>query len=199
MSNKNQGDVTKVMTGTVKFMVAPPGTTLPDLSTSPVVWPVGWRNPGYTEDGLTLGVAPSTVDIQVDEEADPIQVLLDKNKTTVAAKLSQATMDNLGLAIGGSQLTTQAADATHVGTSTLDIGADGAQLTEWMVGFEGLSAVDKTMFRVAIATRAIVKGNVQLAYKRNGKHIIPTDFTCLFDSATGRALRIVEMTAVKTA
>src|SRR5436309_3073927 len=150
--NVNQGDVTKVLVGTVKLMVAPKGTALPDFTQDTITWPVGWVNPGYTDDGLTLAIAPTTVEITVDEEADAIDEILDKVKTSVAAKLSQNTLDNLNMAVAGSTLATQAADATHIGTATLDGPGPGSSITEVMVGFEGKSAAG--FWRVFYATRA---------------------------------------------
>lgn len=195
MGNLNIGDVSKVIVGPVKLMTAPKGTTLPTLTASTITWPVGWTNPGFTEDGLQMGYQPSVVEINVDEESSPIYELLDKEKASLSAKLSQGTLTNLNLAISSATYTAVAAGSGTVGTHQLDVG--GGVMQEIMVGFEGKSP--EGFWRVMLGYRANVKANLSLAFKRTGKMIIPVEFTLLADStkAEGANLfKITDMSAV---
>jgi hypothetical protein len=186
MGNLNIGDVSKVIVGPVKLMTAPKGTSLPAFTGDTITWPSGWVNPGYTEDGLTMGYQPTVVEVLVDEEPSPIYELLDKEKATVAAKMSQGTLDNLKLAISGGTLSVTAAGVGQVALQRLDVG--GGTLQEVMVGFEGLSPAG--FWRVMVAYRANVKANLALAFKRTGKMIIPVEFDLLSDSTKDPGKRL---------
>ncbi|HWR36371.1 MAG TPA: hypothetical protein VN622_10930 [Clostridia bacterium] len=198
MDNLNAGTVAEVLVGPVKFYVAPKGTELPTTTDDTVTWPEAWENPGYTEDGLQMSYTPTIVEITVDEEPNPVDEILDKEKSTLSVKLAQNTFANMKLAISASKLTASPASATEVGTETLSVG--GGTLDEVMVGFQGKNELG--FWRVFIGYRAKAKANLQMSFKRNGKQIIPVEFSLLADStkpAGENVFKIVQKKAPKTA
>jgi len=198
MANLTQGTASEVIVGPARLLIAPIGSTIPTLTSATVVWDAAWKECGYTDAGTDFSYAPSVKDIDVDEEASPVKKLLDKEKANITAKLAQATLDNLHAAISASKLSTAAAaGGGFVGTKTVKVGT--GLLTETMVGLEGLSP--EGFWRVIIGYRAIAQANVQLAFKRTDKTVIPVDFGLLADStkpAGERLFLMVDMIAAAT-
>lgn len=180
-------DAENVLVGSGLLYVAPIGTALPDLTETPVTWPVGWVEVGYTEDGVEIQHAPTFKDIEVDEEMDPVKTVLTGNKMTVAAKLAEATLENMKYAIPGSTITTVAAGVSNVGSKTLKFGSP-ATVPEALVGFQGTSP--EGFERVFIMYRGQQVGTMASSYKKADKVLVPVEFRGLADSSKPKGERL---------
>lgn len=184
------GDTSNILVGSVSLYTAASGTTLPNIDgTTPIVWPAGWTQVGYTDAGVDFTYNPTIQKITVDEEMAPVLFVLNGEEATLAANLAEATLDNLALAISASTKTTAVADSTHDAITTLKFGS--GSLTEIMVGFEGYSPAG--LPRVCIGYRAMAQANIKQTYRRADKIITPVTFSLLADSTktVGQRLCII--------
>lgn len=191
MSNTPTGVASEVLIGPARLLIAPIGTTVPTLDGSviPITWDAAWKEVGYTEDGTMLSYSPTVKDIMVDEEMAPIKKILDAEKATISCKAAQSTLKNLNAAISASIYTHAAATVTDAETSTLDIGS--GDLTEMMVGLEGLSPTGRQ--RIIVAYRGMAQANVQMSFKRGDKTITPIEFGLLADSSQTKGKRLFKI------
>lgn len=67
---------------------------------------------GYTIGGVKVSVATETKDIEVDQEVSPVDTLIQKQALTVVVPLAEYTLENLNMALPGSEIVTDATDAT---------------------------------------------------------------------------------------
>lgn len=173
------GNAANVLVGPARLLIAPIGTALPvvDGTVNPITWVAAWKEVGYTESGTTLAYNPAIKDIVVDEAMAPINKVLDGEKAMFGAQLAEATLQNMNYAIAASILTNSPLDGTHAQIARLDVGS--GSLTQFMVGFEGLSPAG--FQRVIFGYKAIAEANISLAFKRSTKLIIPVQFGLLAD------------------
>lgn len=205
------GDVTQILVGSVILYTAPVGSALPNMDGSrPIVWPppvvspaaTGWTTVGYTDAGVDWSYAPTYKSIRVDEEVADVRKILDNEKCTISAKLSQATLSNLALAISAATFSQSPADASHSALDTLVAGS-GSQ-AEIMVGFQGYSPEalktnpPQQLYRLFVGYRAIVTAKVDNTYKRASQVLTSVEFDLLADSTKSvgqRLFKIVDETA----
>jgi hypothetical protein len=177
MGNIVAGDRDEVIVGSAKMLVADIGTALPVVTGNTLTW-TDWDEVGFTDDGIQLNYNPTVKEIEVDEVIPAVKRFLNGEKCSVLAKLAQATLANLNRAISGSTLTPTAAGGSNSAIDTLEFGSGG--LIEKMVGFEGLSPAGG--FRMFIGYIATAQANVQLAFKRAEKLVIPVEFSLVADT-----------------
>lgn len=192
MGNVTQGTAANIIVGPARMLVAVPGTPLPTLdgTVDPVTWDAAFKEVGFTEDGTVMAYNPTVKDIMVDEAMAAVLKILDGEKCTFSAKLSEATLSNLNRAISASTWTHHAADSTHAEYETLTFGS--GQLAEFIVGFEGL-APGRVYQRIIIGYRAMAQANVSLAFKRSDKVVIPVEFGLLADPTKALGAQLVTM------
>ena len=89
---------------------------------------LGWRDVGYTQDGLEVSNDPSYTDIEVDQLLDAVKVFQDGMSVTLATTFAEATLENLLVAWGqaAATLTSTSSDKTWL----IDGGALGSQPLE---------------------------------------------------------------------
>lgn len=187
------GTSANVISGPGVIYVAPNDGSVadPDLTVSPVVWPVGWKQFGYTDDGVDFQYGPSWKDFDVDEEMAPVDTKLIKEKLSVIMKLAEATLNNLGYAIAGSSLVQVDPTSSTIGTLTL-AGGSAASTSEFKLGFQG-PAPGTNLTRVVIIYRAKSKGTVTVKYQRKDKVIIGVSFEALADGTKAAGARLFKM------
>jgi hypothetical protein len=71
-------------------------------------WGVDWQQAGGTEEGWRLGGESSTTSHNIEEQANPVIVVLDTRTLTISASLAEDTLDSMRLAFGGGTITTTA-------------------------------------------------------------------------------------------
>lgn len=142
---------------------------------------VGWRDVGYTQDGVMVTSDPSWQDVQVDQLLDAAKIFQDGMTLNIATSFAEATLTNL-LVAWGQEDTTISSDAN---SATLDIsgGALGTAPVE-----RGLVAVgngpEKTgtnaySERTYQAYRVLSVESVAHTLARSEATIIPVTFRAL--------------------
>jgi hypothetical protein len=97
----------------------------------------GWRDVGYTQDGLEVATDPSWTDIEVDQLLDAAKIFKDGMGFTVSTTFAEATLENLLVAWG--QADSFVAGSAG-GTTVNEIEIDGGALGQ-APGERGLIAV----------------------------------------------------------
>lgn len=65
----------------------------------------GWRNVGFTQDGLEVATDPSWGEVEVDQLLDSAKIFKDGMSVTLSTTFAEATLDNLLIAWGQSDET----------------------------------------------------------------------------------------------
>lgn len=140
----------------------------------------GWRDVGYTQEGLEIATNPSWGEVQVDQLLDSAKIFKDSMTLNINTTFAEATLENLLVAWG------QQSDTLSTGSVTeLDI--DGGSLGEAPVE-RGLIAVgngkEKTNSndyaeRSYFAYRALSVEAVSTKLSRSEASVIPVSFRIL--------------------
>lgn len=74
----------------------------------------GWRDVGYTQDGLEVSTDPSYTDVEVDQLLDAAKIFKDAMSLSISTSFAEATLENMLVAWGqaDSTLTSTATDKT---------------------------------------------------------------------------------------
>ena len=97
-------DTGAISVGPGLLYIAETGSTEP-TAIDPSTWDVAWTELGYTDAGSEFKVAPTSNDVNVAEETDPVLTIVSTTKTTLTATLAQITAFNLAVAFGGRHVT----------------------------------------------------------------------------------------------
>ena len=171
------GSRVKVSPGTL--YAAPLGTAEPVSLTG--AWPSGWLALGYTDQGSTFSIQPSSEDVTVEEEYWPVSSSITSYSGGVEFAMAELTVQNYLLAlnagIGSAQLS--AAKGTNPDGSLWVEQPDIGQEVRVMLGWDALpkgatsgDAWGRFIFRQCLQT-----GNVQEAHRKGAnKSVIPVSF-----------------------
>lgn len=86
-----------------------------------------WYHLGYTMEGVTLNIEPTYNDVMVDQLLDTARLFKTSQRVTVATSLTEATLENLYVAIGGATGATGDFQSNVLGgTENLVASADGS-------------------------------------------------------------------------
>lgn len=133
----------------------------------PSTWDVAWTELGYTDTGSEFKVAPTSNDVNVAEETDPVLTIVSTTKSTLTATLAQITAFNLGVAFAGGEIT------TGTGVVTFEPPPAGEQAF-YMLGWASLDGSEAlvwrkcqpdgslTLTRAAGATKAGIPVNISI-------------------------------------
>lgn len=179
-------NVANVIAGSALLYLAPKGTALPSLLTHPINWAgASFDTIGYTSTGVQLIYTPTFKDITVDEEMSPVNQILSAEKAEVKVDLAEATIQNLQKVITGSTLTPAGG-----GRQILTFGSPTqAQVTEWVLGFEGPSP-EGSDTAVGILYRVKNTAAVTIHYQRADKVVYSVTWTALADSTKPSGQRL---------
>jgi len=98
-----------------------------------------WYHLGYTMEGVTLNIEPTYNDVMVDQLLDTARLFKTSQRVTVATSLTEATLENMYVAIGGAAGSQGDYQTASAGASYNQIAiADGSAST---LGAAGASAV----------------------------------------------------------
>src|SRR5687768_11847985 len=94
-----------IIVGAASLFIGPSGTTAPAVvgTTSyrtTMAGAAGWRDVGYTQDGLEVATDPSFADVEVDQLLDAAKIFKDGMGLSVSTTLAEATLENLLVAWG---------------------------------------------------------------------------------------------------
>jgi hypothetical protein len=115
-------------------------TVSAQIPTNVVSVPDGnWYHLGFTMEGVTLNIEPTFNDVMVDQLLDTARLFKTSQRVTVATSLTEATLENLYVAIGGATGATGDFQSTTLDQSyNLTASSDGATN---VLGVAGASAV----------------------------------------------------------
>ena len=95
-------DKDQVLVGVGALYVAPVGEPFPSHFATPSG---NWYHVGYTDGGVTVEYATEEVEIEVDQELDPVKIMETGRSLTVAATLAQINSRLLQEAFAGGTIT----------------------------------------------------------------------------------------------
>lgn len=100
-------NTSNVIVGAATLYTAPANTALPaDSVVYGGAWPAGWTDVGATEEGVSQIVGTDTSDINIEEQATPVSVMVTRRNVRVQVALAEDVLENIKLAWGGGTLTT---------------------------------------------------------------------------------------------
>lgn len=160
-----------IATETDEITAAPtlaPGTDLPTLT--------GWREVGYTTDGVEISYEPDYGDVEVDQLLDSAVIFKQGMRVTVNTTLMEATLENL-LVVWG-----QTAGTLTGGVLTIESGDLGDYPLERSLLFRGPAPRGGTAVqRWYHINRAIQTESTAHALRRAEATSLPASFRCLPD------------------
>ncbi len=137
-----------------------PGGTAPAMSLDP-----GYTLVGYTKDGIDLEYNADTADIEVEEETFPVARPITKERLSIKANLSEASLYNMDKAMAGSSLT----------GNMITLGG-GVQKTVAL----RLTGLDPAGFiRQIFVGKATAVGAVGMPFKKGEETVVPVEFQAL--------------------
>ena len=101
-----------------------------------------WHHMGYTMEGVTLNIEPTYNEVMVDQLLDVARLFKTSQSVTVATSLTEATLENLYVAIGGQTGATGDYQTASAGASYNQIvSADGTTTTSSATAAVSVSGV----------------------------------------------------------
>lgn len=157
----------------------------------------GWRNVGFTSEGIEVQYSPDYGDIQVDQLLDTAKLFKQAMTVSVNTTLAEATLENLLFAFAQSSATkdasahgaddlTKYAKGTGGETLGFEAGALGSEPVERALVFIGnapRSTAGKKRERVYHARRVLNVEASSHSYRRNEATVFPVSFRLLPDPA----------------
>ncbi len=158
----------------------------------------GWRNVGFTSEGIEVQYSPDYGDIQVDQLLDTAKLFKQAMTVSVNSTLAEATLENLLFAFAQSSTTKDAAShgsdnlagytkGTGGETLGMEAGALGSEPVERALVFIGnaprAASTGKKRERVYHARRVLNVEASSHSYRRNEATVFPVSFRLLPDPA----------------
>jgi hypothetical protein len=139
----------------------------------------GWTDVGGTKEGITLAIADTWSDLEVDQLVIAADSRRTMRKVTIKTVMAEATLGNLAIGISNS--------APASGLLQID---DGLANGGFLPTFYAL-IIDGTApggFRRRIKVRKVLSvASVEMAYKKDGETLIPVTFQAYYVSSSIRA------------
>lgn len=154
----------------------------------------GWEYLGFTSEGVELSFQPDFGEVAVDQLLDVAKIFKQGQQVMVSTTLSEATLENLYVAIAsGTQSGTTAGVASGTNHSlTLDGGALGSAPVErsiCVVGpgpSEGVTlSAGQSVERVYVGYRAVSMDTVTVGVRRNEATVFAVNFRLLPGGGVG--------------
>jgi hypothetical protein len=211
------GESTNIVTGAAAMFIgtsslsSSSGTSIPAIASNSRAVDVldggtGYRNVGYTTDGLELSFEPNYNEVMVDQELDSAKIFKTEMKAYAQCTLAEATLLNLLVVLGGQTADYSSTGVTSVdgisgsanGTTYLDLKPGSLFDTPversvvWVGNPSGKVAGDKEE-RIYYAPRAMSMETVSVTVKRDEAATLPVRFRLLVD-ASGKYGRVYDRT-----
>lgn len=192
-------NLTQVMVGEAQLYYAPFGEATPgqgepmpaDTVALGTSWGGNWVAIGGTLEGVKLSKNPKTVDIRIEEQSPPADVVIDTQDISVMTTLSEEAVTNMKLAYGGGVITTQAPTTSLIGKSTLVL-SDVLDLLS--VGFEGINP--EGFWVRAYIPKVVSAAQVDTSFRRAAQQRLwPVTLRAICPVSQ---IQVVEMTAAHT-
>lgn len=175
-----------VIYGTGILFTAAVGTSVPsdaNLGVGTAWTGLGWAYVGALLDGVTVTFAPTTQDINIEEQPTPVAVAVTTANLTVTCNMSEETLNNVNLAWGNAgSIAVTAAGAGQPGKSVLTLSTTLQQVAVALVGKNAFGYAG-----VLQVPQVISAGQVQTAYRRAAQqrvYPLTLNSVCSFSSIT---------------
>ena len=186
---------TNVLYGIGVLFTAPVGTALPsdqNLGVGSSWISGGWTYVGATDQGVSLNYAPSTNDINIEEQQTPVAVIVTNISFQITTSLSEETLANVSLSYGNSgTIAVTAPGASQPGKSVLTLSATLGSLACAVVGKNQLGFARVFSVPVVMST-----GSVKTDFRRAANarlYPVTLNATCPMSSVT-----VTDLTAIAT-
>lgn len=152
------GNKRNLIVGAAAVFIGPSSDTLIDLETvSRADWvtpttptlPVGWRNVGFTQDGLEISTDPSYGEVEVDQLLDAALIFKDGMGLTISTTFAEATLENLLVAWG---------QPSDIDTGTITTPAGTYEEVEVLGGSLGEAPLERALIAIGNSPRATAGG-----------------------------------------
>jgi hypothetical protein len=147
----------------------------------------GYRNVGFTNNGLQITYNPTFDSVTVDQLLDTAKLFKSAMEVMIATEMSEGTLENIATVFGqpASTLSTAGAGVTKVDTLGLEAGALGAAPTERQLIAVGLAptASSTASERVYYARRVLSVQQSQFSLARTTPTTFPVTFRLLPDAS----------------
>lgn len=146
----------------------------------------GWRNVGYTTDGMTLSYEPTYSDVEVDQLLDSAKVFKSSMRVTLATSFVEAALKNLLVVWGqGSDTLSSTATEDILGIGSGALGDDPIERSLVAVGPAPKSLTGKKRERVYYARRVLSVDTSATAVRRAEATVFPVTFRLLPTAPNG--------------
>lgn len=155
-----------------------------------------WKSVGYTSEGVDLSFEPEYGEVQVDQLLDVARIFKQGQRVMLNTTLTEGTLENLLIAIGGKDGDLPVASPASSGVRTQTMFINGGALNVapversiLVVGpapeslLVGSGNTDKKAERIYIGYRALSMDTVGVGIKRDTATVFPVSFRLLPDSA----------------
>jgi hypothetical protein len=203
----SRGDSTNIIIGAAAMFVADGQLTPSDLEAfdgaesfrDTLSNTAGYTNVGYTMNGLELTFQPDFGEVQVDQLLDVAKLFKQGMQVSLATAFAEATLENLLLAVAGSDADLSGSKGTSDG---LVLDMQSGRLGECPVE-RGIVAVgpgtgdcvdSDSIERVYTAYRALSIENVTVSAKRDEASMFEVTFRLLPEDSSGSYGKIVDRT-----
>lgn len=141
---------------------------------------------GYTSNGVTIRVTTETQEIEVDQEAVPLDEIVTKRTITVSTPLTNFSMSNMQLAFPGATLVTDGTDTTKQKLVIGSIAGDSLREYEGELRLHPVekSASDKSK-DFFFPCAAPVARDMEISYTKDGLRTLPLEFKAYPSEASG--------------
>jgi len=147
----------------------------------------GYRNVGFTNNGLQITYNPTYDSVTVDQLLDTAKLFKSAMEVMIATEMSEGTLENIATVFGqpASTLSTSGTGATKKDVLGLEAGALGAAPTERQLVAVGLAptATSTTSERVYYARRVLSVQQSQFSLARTTPTTFPVTFRLLPDAS----------------
>ena len=168
----------EILSGVGQLYIAPVGTAFPGVTETPGV---AWEPTGETQDGVTITVSQTVVEIRSDQATGPKKAIRSEEGFKIATNLLEATLEKLA------KIFEQSVTDTPPGSGTIGHRAiglyRGSAVQTYALLFRGekMSPYGETypgQFEVPVG---YFGGDQGLAFKKDAATVIPVEFSALED------------------
>lgn len=147
-----------------------------------------WTEVGYTEGGVSFSQSIETLEVEVDQSAEPVDEVVTKRTMKVTTSLAEPTLENIAMAWNYDPA--DITDGTGIRTLTLKTSAD---LQKFGIRFTGKGPNGK--YRRWEISKVAQIGESSIGHKKGEKTVIPLELK-VYNDGTSSLGSIVDSDAV---
>lgn len=153
---------------------------------------LGWESAGATHEGFKVNVNTSTTTINIEEQSTPVAERVENKGITIEAALAEDTLETIQRSWGGSNIVTQAASNTLVGTRKMTL---SDEIEYWVAALEMRNYAGRP--RRVVLGKASATGSGETSFRRSAdKRTYPFRVASICKPSE---IQIIDVVAPKTA